>query len=557
MTDVTATVGTGPPLTRRLSPVGRRPGAVVFAQVSRKALRSGALWGLVFAFYVVVQTFAYVSAYKTQASRDALARAFGTNIGINALIGPARAINTVAGYASWRALGILSLLGGIWGLLTSTRLLRGDEEAGRYELLLAGQTTRRRAAGQAMAGLGVAFVALFGITAAATVLTGLSSKVGFGVGASMYFALTLVAGAATFLAVGALTSQLANTRRRAASMAAVVFGAGYALRMVADSDPSVHWLVWLSPLGWIEESKPLTDPRPLALVPVLALVVVCTSVALHLAGTRDLGAATLPDRDHAPARFRLLGGTVGLALRLMRPVSLGWLFAVAAMSVLIGTIAEAATKAVTGSTAIEEALGRIGGHGSLVNLYLGLTFLFVAIMLALIAAGQVSALRTEEADGRLDNLLVRPLGRIRWFVERFVLSCGLVLVAGLVAGVGAWAGAASQHTGVAFGSLVQAGLNIVPPAIFLLGLGALTFGLRPRWCSAVVYGYLAWAFLVEFVGAVVHTSHWVLDTSVLFHLVPAPATSPDWTSAGIISAIGVAGAALGAACFVRRDTVGA
>ncbi|HUO48868.1 MAG TPA: ABC transporter permease subunit [Acidimicrobiales bacterium] len=557
MTQVAAGVGPMAAPARHVVPVGRRPGAVVATEVARKAGRSGALWGLVFAFYVVVQTLAYVSAYKTQASRDALARAFGTNIGINALIGPARAINTVAGYASWRALGILSLLGGIWGLLTSTRLLRGDEEAGRYELLLAGQTTRRRAAGQAMGGLGIGLALLFVVTAVSTVLTGLSSKVAFGVGASVYFSVTLVAGAAMFLAVGALTSQLANTRRRAASMAAVVFGAAYALRMVADSDPTLHWLVWLSPLGWIEESKPLTDPHPLALVPVVALIVVCTAVALHLAGTRDLGAATLADRDSAEPHLGLLSGPTGLAVRMMRPVALGWLFAVAAMSVLIGTIAEAATKAVSGANAIEQALGRIGGHGSLVNLYLGLTFLFVAIMLALIAAGQVSALRTEEAEGRLDNLLVRPLGRVRWYVQRLVLSTALLLVAGLIAGIGAWAGAASQHTGVAFGSLIEAGLNIVPPAVFLLGLGALTFGARPRWCAAVVYGYLAWAFLVEFVGAVVHTSHWILDTSVLFHLVPAPAASPDWTSAAAICGIGVAGAVLGGVLFRRRDTLGA
>ena len=65
----------------------------------------------------------------------------------------------------------------------------------------------------------------------------------------------------------------------------------------------------------------------------------------------------------------------------MRPVALGWLFAVAAMSVLIGTVAESATKAITGNSTIEQALGRLGGHGSLVADYLGLTFLFVALMI--------------------------------------------------------------------------------------------------------------------------------------------------------------------------------
>ncbi len=38
----------------------------------------------------------------------------------------------------------LMVLGAVWGLLTATRLLRGEEDAGRWELLLAGQTTRER-----------------------------------------------------------------------------------------------------------------------------------------------------------------------------------------------------------------------------------------------------------------------------------------------------------------------------------------------------------------------------------------------------------------------------
>src|ERR1700752_1428258 len=146
---------------RAAEPAGRHPALMVAVQVGRKAARSGLLWGVVFATYVVVQTLAYTSAYPTQAARDQMARAYGTNIGLNALIGPARAINTVAGYSSWRLLGILSILGSIWGLLTATRLLRGDEESGRYELLLAGQTTLRRAGAQVLGGLGAGLLTLF------------------------------------------------------------------------------------------------------------------------------------------------------------------------------------------------------------------------------------------------------------------------------------------------------------------------------------------------------------------------------------------------------------
>ena len=540
-----------PPLD--LAPAGRYPGSVLARQVARPAARSGALWGLVFGLFIIVETHAYTSTYKTQTSRDQLARTYGSNTAMNALLGSERAVNTVAGFADWRFVAILSVLGSIWGLLTATRLMRGEEEAGRYNLLLAGQTTRRRAAGQALAGLGAGLLALFALTALGAIVTGRSPSAGFSPGQCLYFAVTLVAAAAMFLAIGALASQLASTRRRAAAMAGAVFGLAYTLRMVADTNQGLHWLAWLSPLGWVEESRPLTDPNPVALLPVLALLIAVTAVTLHLAGTRDAGAASWPGRDSSKPHLALLGGSAGLAVRLVRPTALGWLLAVAVFAALIGTTAESSAQDATGSQGISQAIGRLGGHGSSVADNLGLTFLILALLIALISAGQITAIRTEEADGKLENLLVRPVSRTSWFAGRLGLSTLLLLTAGLLAGIGAWAGAASQHSGVRFGSLLTAGLNVVPPGLFLLGLGALVLGAWPRRTSTIVYGYLAWSFLIEFAGGVVHTSHWLMDTSVFFHMVPAPATTPDWSSMAVITGLGILGAVLGGILLCRRD----
>jgi ABC-2 type transport system permease protein len=67
---------------RALTRSGRHPGAVAAREVARKAARSGALWGLIFAFLLVVQILANIASYKTQASRDQLEAACGTNIGL-------------------------------------------------------------------------------------------------------------------------------------------------------------------------------------------------------------------------------------------------------------------------------------------------------------------------------------------------------------------------------------------------------------------------------------------------------------------------------------------
>ena len=282
--------------------------AVIAGLTARKAVRSGVIWGYVFGASIASSAVSYTTVYKSAAQRDALAVAYGSNNATSALFGPAPDFQTVAGFTVFKVSMTLMVIGAVWGLLTGTRLLRGEEENGRWELLLAGPTTRRGATVEALAGLGAGALTLWALAAAITVLCGLDRKVGIGAGPGLYFALTMVATAVMFLAVGALTSQLGATRRQAASYAAAFLGVAYAVRLIADAGVGLHGLVWLSPLGWVEELRPLTAPQPLALVPVVAFTALVATVAVRLAGRRDVGASIVADRATSPAHLRLLSG---------------------------------------------------------------------------------------------------------------------------------------------------------------------------------------------------------------------------------------------------------
>jgi ABC-2 type transport system permease protein len=529
---------------------------VVARLTARKAVRSGVVWGYVFGVYLATQALAYASTYKTPAARASLVREFGSNTGIAAIVGPAHEIGTVAGFTVWKCLAVLAIVGAVWGLLTGTRLLRGEEDAGRWELLLAGQTTRRRATGQGLAGLAAGLATLWTLTALITVVVGRSSKVQMSAGDALFLALAVVSGAAMFLSLGALTSQLSPTRRQAAGYAGALLGVSYGLRMVADSGTGLAWLRWTSPLGWVEELQPLTAPNPLAMLPIIGLTVVCAVLAVHLAGTRDLGASVLPDRASAKAHTRLLSGPVGLMVRCVRPTIVGWEVAIGAGALLLGFVAKSAGIAMMSSASIKQALSRLGARGNGATAYLGIAFLIVATLVAFIAAGQISASRAEEADGRLDNLLVRPLSRVSWLTERLVVATAAILASGLLAGLVTWIGAALEHTGVGFASMVAAGLNVVPPALCLLGIGAFVFGIRPRAATAATYGVLAWSLLVELVGGVVGLNHFVLDTSLFHQMTSAPAVPVDWTTDAMLVAIGAGATVIGVIAFKRRDLAG-
>ena len=535
--------------------LGRSPGTVVAGLTARRAVRSGVIWGYIFGVAIASSALSYAKIYKTTAERDALAATYGSDKAITALFGPAPQLQTVAGFTVFKISMTLIILGAVWGLLTSTRLLRGEEDSGRWEVLLAGQTTRRGAAAQALAGLGAGAGAAWAVTAVITIVAGRDSSVGIAPGPALYFALAMVATAVMFLAVGALTSQLAATRRQAASYAAAFLGVAYAVRMIADAGVGLHGLIWVSPLGWVEELRPLTAPQPLALLPVAVFTAVVAAVATELAGARDVGASLLPDRARSRPHLRLLSGPTGLAIRLVRPMTIGWWVGIGVAGALFGLIAKSAGGTISGSS-VQQVFAKLGAPGKGADAVLGACFLILAVLVAFVAAGQLTAARSEESGGRLDHLLARPVSRSSWFAGRLGVAVAAVVAGGLAAGVFAWLGAASQHTGVSLATLLAAGLNLVPPAITILGLGALTFGVWPRATSIVVYAALGWSLLVVIVGGIGAVSHWILDTSVFHQMASAPAVPPRWEANGVMAAIGVAAAVGGGFAFRRRDLQG-
>src|SRR6266511_4497223 len=192
----------------RRAPAARFPGLAVVGVVARRAGRGGLLWGGVFGLMVWSLATQFAKEYPTAADRARLVATMGADVGSQAIFGPAHHLDTVAGYTAYHAVGVVGLVIAVWGLLAATRALRGEEQAGRWELLLAWQTTRRRAAAAAIGGLGIGLLVLWTVTAAAAVAIGRGADPPFSARASLFMAIAAVAATAMFMAVGALCSQL-------------------------------------------------------------------------------------------------------------------------------------------------------------------------------------------------------------------------------------------------------------------------------------------------------------------------------------------------------------
>jgi ABC-2 type transport system permease protein len=325
--------------------------------------------------------------------------------------------------------------------------------------------------------------------------------------------------------------------------------------MIADAGVGLHALIWASPLGWVEQLQTLTAPQPLALLPIAVFVATLSVAAGQLAGIRDVGSSLVDEPSTPQAHLSLLRTPTGLAVRMVRPTVVAWWAAIAVAGLLYGFISKSAGATISGSS-VQKVFSKLGAPGSGVSAVLGVCFVILAVLVAALGAGQVGAARAEEATGRLDHLLVCPLSRMSWLVGRLSVALCAVSAGAVGAGVFAWFGAASQHSGVAFVTLLDAGVNLIAPALSILGIGVLVLGIAPRLTSVMVYGLLTWSLLVEIVGGVGAVSHWILDTSVFHQMASAPAVSPHWGTNAAMTAVGVAAASIGAVAFARRDLQG-
>ncbi len=521
---------------------------------ARNTRRSSVWFGLFAGGVAALQATAYVATYPDDAARQQLAAAFAGNPMLSILYGDPTLASTPEGYIVFRCLNVLLFAAALWALLSATKLFRGQEEEGRWELLLSGQITAAQAVWCTFRGWLLSASIAWLLCAGAVAAVGHSHDIQVSLTAGAFFALVVMMMAALFAAIGALTSQLAATKRRATIYGLIPLGVFFVLRALAHITSDLAWLKNFTPFGWLEKANPIMGSRPLWLLPVLALTLVCMAAAVFIASRRDLGDSVIAGRDVVQPRFGLLGSPLAFGLRSTLPMLISWLLTTLAFVGITAGVTSTAIDSVQSSSSITNTLADLsGGTASLAVAFISMTTFLSAIVLFFMAANGVGALRAEEFKSYLDNLLVRPVGRRQWLVGRTVVLFGAMIVINILASATVWAIAWAQGIHLDGLRLIFEGLNTLGPLALALGAGLLLYGWRPRIAPVALYGLLLWSFLVDTIGSSGKLNQVIVDTSLFHHMALVPAVHPQWLTFGITLAIGVLMAGIGIVLFSHRD----
>jgi ABC-2 type transport system permease protein len=548
-----ATKAEAPPRPRiyRGARAGGGPASALIGRAFRDARVLTIIFTYLFAVYSFVQPVGYRRVYTTQASREAFAHGFGTNPGLRLLYGEPHNVATVDGYTAWRVGGVLAIAAAIFGVLAAVRALRGEEDAGRTELVLAGIVSRRTVYLSAMATIGAAALILWAAEFAGFAVGGLP------VGGSGYLALSTALVIPVFAGIGALASQIAPSRRIAAEISGGAVGLSFLLRIVADTVAGAGWLRWATPLGWAEEMRPFADARPVVLLlPVMASVLLI-GLAARLGAARDVGSGLIRERTGARPRLWLLSSTTAQTLRSQRDGLIAWAGSFALFSFILGVVASSVSSSGIPASA-DRAFAKLG-VGSILTAsgYLAFVFFFYVLGVSLFACAQVGSARREEADQQLETLLALPVGRTGWLTGRLLIAACATAVISLLSGLLTWAGARAGGTSVSLGQMLEAGANCLPTALLFLGIAALAYAAVPRASSAIGYGVVVLAFLWQAVGALLGAPSWLVGLTPFAHIGLVPTEPFRATAAVVMIGISLAATAAALAVFRRRDLIGA
>lgn len=517
-------------------------------QLVRLALRRDRIripvWVVGLTGVIVWSGFSQEDLYTTQAQIDAYRDLVATSPATIAMAGPALGMDTLAGIIMYET--YITAIAGICIMATLfiSRHTRAEEEQGRTEVIRSTEVGRHAST-----------LAALLVTAGTCVLIGAGMAVGLS--GSALGAEAATAYGAGIAVLGIVQAALTLVFAQAFVHARAVTGAGlaafltfYVIRGIGDVRGD--WVVWLSPVGWMQRMRIPVDNTYAPLVVSLAVAALLVLLAVVLTERRDFGAGLLPQRqgpDRAPAS---LDGPVGLTWRLQRGPLLAWTVSLVATGAVIGALGNSMLSMIEDNPALADYLVLVEG-GSVIDAYQATFALIMCLVVGGYAVWSALHLRPEEDEGRLELLLAGPLRRTHALVGHLAVTAAgtlvLVLASGLSTALTYAVVVGDSRQGFEF---LWATLIYLPAILTLVGLVVLTHGWLPRW-TWVGWLVLAFDLVVGWLGGLLQLPQWVMDLSAFSHLPRFPLEAFSWGPVFVLLGISAALLAGGWVGFRRRD----
>lgn len=482
--------------------------------------------------------------YPTAAQRSMYAAVAGDLTAQIALQGPPDALTELGGIAAYEVGWYLAIAVGLINIVVVIRNTRAQEAFGRLELLRAGRFgVHANSMAVLILALGADLLIALGVVPA-MIAAGADAQ------GALAFGAALGGVGAVFAAFALLAAQVTEQPRGAYGIACAALGVAYLLRALGDVSGN-PFLRMAAPLGWVQQMHPFGATRWWPLAVCAVAVVLLAGLALRVEALRDHGAGLAPTRPGAATAGAVTRTPLGVALRIHRAGLYGWAAVLLGLGVGFGSAGVDLTGLAAGTQGMLNLLA--GFNVNVVDGFLAMVTMLVAIATTGAAIATVLRIRTEELAGRADLLLAGRLPRWRFAATHLGTAVGasVLLLALSGFGIGAVHGARSGDLGQ-IPRVTVAALAQLPAVLLCIGLTILCIGLRPAACW-LVWVLLAESAIVTILGPTMRLPAAVMNLSLFHHVPHLPGVAVNPLPSAVLCVGAIVATALGIAGFMRRD----
>ncbi len=455
-------------------------------------------------------------------------------------LGDGFAIQTPEGYITFRYMGaVVPLMLCIWMVLAGAHLVRGEEERGTLDVLLA---TPQPRIGLLLQKVGALFVAslLIAVLIALGIVAGESILRHVNVVRAVLTGVNVSLLAFVFSMVALLISQFTTSRGAASGGASVVLLLALLLD-ITGRQVSGSWVQHFSPFYYYNLNHPLIPSfpdTPAAALVLLGLSVLLLMGSLALFVRRDIGRpifswqrASVDTQQQAVRslnRAERSASTRSVSLQALSSQgwpSFWWLFGILLFCDYILLLTPSIQKPFYQMVRDTPWLRQIFfDTPTNTNAAMLGTLLFTFMPALVIVFAMTLALKwsADLENGRLEMVFSTPQSRTRVMLERYGATFLVVLLAPVLTWLSLVVGAQLAHLEVDQGRIAAASFNMLPPALIVVGLVYALAG-RVRYAPLLVLltVYIVLAFFEEGVEGMVQLPTWLMSLSI-FHLYGNP-----------------------------------
>ena len=475
---------------------------------------------------------------------------FGSLAPLFRFLGDPYQIQTPEGFITWRIMELFVPLAiCFWPILAGARLVRGEEERGTMDVLLATPQSRMRLLLSKIGALVIALL-LIVLLFALGIVAG-EARLGAHVDGvrALLAGLNLSLLAFFFGCLALLFSQFTTSRAVSAGWVSGLL----LLSVLLDSTGRLlngSWVQYLSPFYYYNLNRPLIPSfpdQPLAAVLLASLAVLFAGVSLLLFARRDIGGLAFSwQRKSANGNHQAMRSlsqaeravsTRGVGLHALATGGwsafwwgLGVVFVcVYCLVIALGT-QQVFYKLVKETPLLQQLFFDTPTN---TNAALLGTFLFTFMPALVVAFALTLALKwaADLENGRLELILSTPNARPRILLERFGANVLVILLAPILTWIAILIGAQLSHLAVDQGRIFAASFNMLPMALITIGLVyALAGRLRYAALVSLLSAYIVLSYMEELFEGAMTMPVWLMNLSI-FHLYGNPVfLGVNWTN---------------------------